>query len=123
MKQKALKWFLMLAITASAQAETVFVTLEKDNALAVVDPIEGKLIKTVSVGQRPRGIFVSPDNKFLYIATSDENTIKIIDATTFKELGKLPSGKDPETFALNPAGDRLYVSNEDDSLVDRKSVV
>jgi YVTN family beta-propeller protein len=49
-----------LAFTAlfSSQlhAETVFVTLEKDNAIAVLDPVEAKLIKTVNVGQRPRGI-------------------------------------------------------------------
>lgn len=101
----------------TAQAETVFVTLEKDNALAVLDPMTGQLIKTIDIGQRPRGIAISPDNKYLYIATSDDNTVKIIDAETYKEVGQLPSGEDPETFALNPKGDRLYVSNEDDNLV------
>jgi len=63
-EKKWLKFVLSLVLAATAQAETVFVTLEKDNALAVVDPIEGKLIKTVPVGQRPRGIVISPDNKF-----------------------------------------------------------
>jgi PQQ-dependent catabolism-associated beta-propeller protein len=108
---------LLTVLTTVVQAETVFVSLEKDNALALVDPVEGKLIKTVPVGQRPRGIALSADNKFLFVATSDDNTIKMLDADTLKELAKLPSGKDPETFALSPAGDRLYVSNEDDSLV------
>jgi len=75
MKKNVLGLFLTVALTGVAQAETVFVTLEKDNALAVVDPISGKLIKTVDIGQRPRGITISPDNKFLYVATSDENTI------------------------------------------------
>ena len=117
MQYHSLKWLLALSLISTAHAENVFVTLEKDNALAIVDPIEGKLLKTVLVGQRPRGIALSPDNKHLYIATSDDNTIKVFDANSFKELGKLPSGKDPETFALNPAGDKMYVSNEDDSLV------
>ena len=63
-------------MAASAQAEVVFVTLEKDNALALVDPLDGKLIKTVAIGQRPRGIVISPDNKVLYIAVSDDNTVK-----------------------------------------------
>ncbi len=121
MKHKVLIGVLTATLATTllglARAETVFVTLEKDNALAVVDPAAGTLVKTVPIGQRPRGIALSPDNKQLYIATSDENTIKIVDANSFKILGKLPSGEDPETFALNPAGDKLYVSNEDDSLV------
>jgi len=53
MKKNVLGLFLTVVLTGTAQAETVFVTLEKDNALAVVDPIAGKLIKTVNIGQRP----------------------------------------------------------------------
>ncbi len=104
-------------MSLTAYAETVIVTLEKDNALAVIDPIAGKLLKTVAIGQRPRGIAISPDNKYLYVATSDDDTVKIYNADTYEELGELPSGDDPETFALNPAGDRIYISNEDDHLV------
>ncbi len=110
--------FLIISLLSlTVQAETVFVTLEKDNALAVVDPIAGKLVKTIEIGQRPRGITLSPDNKFLYVATSDDDTVKVMDTETMTETGQLPSGEDPETFALNPVGDRLYVSNEDDNLV------
>jgi YVTN family beta-propeller protein len=85
LKKQGLGVFLALALAGVVHAESVFVTLEKDNALAVVDPITGKLIKTVPIGQRPRGIAISPDNQFLYIATSDDNTIKII-AKTLKLL-------------------------------------
>jgi YVTN family beta-propeller protein len=65
MKNKYLVFFLIMALNATVRAESVFVTLEKDNALAVIDPIAGKLIKTVPVGQRPRGIAISPDNRSL----------------------------------------------------------
>jgi len=98
-------------------AETVFVTLEKDNALAVVDPVAGKLIKTIPLGQRPRGIVLSKDQQQLYIATSDDDTIQVMDIKSLKAVATLPSGEDPETFAMNPSGDQLYVSNEDDSQV------
>ncbi len=107
----------ILLLSFFAHAETVYVTLEKDNALAVVDPIAGTLIKTVAIGQRPRGIALSKDQKQLYVAVSDDDTIQIIDTQTLKVTGKLPSGEDPETFALNPAGDKMYVSNEDDNQV------
>ena len=98
-------------------ADTVFVTLEKDNALAVVDAETQALVKTIPIGQRPRGIVLSKDNRFLYVAVSDDDTIQIIDTETGKLVGNLPSGEDPETFALSPGGDYLYVSNEDDNLL------
>jgi len=50
-----------LLCLSNVKAESVFVTLENDNALAIVDPIAGQLIKTIPIGQRPRGIAISPD--------------------------------------------------------------
>lgn len=108
---------VLFLISSQVSSETIYVTLEKDNALAVVDPIAGKLLKTIAIGQRPRGIVLSKDQQQLYIATSDDDTIQVIDINTLKPVGTLPSGEDPETFAMNPSGDQLYVSNEDDSLM------
>jgi YVTN family beta-propeller protein len=107
----------LLLISFQVFSETVYVTLEKDNAIAVVDPIAGKLLKTISIGQRPRGIVLSKNQQQLYVATSDDNTIQVIDIKSLKPVGTLASGEDPETFAMNNGGDQLYVSNEDDSLV------
>jgi len=110
----AIALFLM---STQVSSETIYITLEKDNALAVVDPISGKLLKTIAIGQRPRGIVLSKDQQQLYIASSDDDIIQVIDIKTLKAVGTLPSGEDPETFAMNPSGDQLYVSNEDDSLI------
>lgn len=100
----------------STQAETIYITLEKDNALAILDVATNQL-RTVKIGQRPRGIVISPDYKYLYIAVSDDDTIQVIDTETLTIVAQLPSGEDPETFALDPKGEKLYVSNEDDNLV------
>ena len=108
---------VLFLISCLVNSETIYITLEKDNALAIVDPIAGKLLKTVAIGQRPRGIVLSKDQRQLYIASSDDDTIQIIDIESLTPVGTLPSGEDPETFAMNPSGDHLYVSNEDDSLV------
>jgi len=106
-----------MVLTTPAQAETIYVTLEKDNALAVVSGPEGKLEKTVKIGKRPRGIALSQDGQSLYVAVSDEDTIKIIDTDSLKVVGKLPSGEDPETFVVDPEGQLLFASNEDDNQV------
>jgi PQQ-dependent catabolism-associated beta-propeller protein len=107
----------LFLISSQVNSETIYIILEKDNALAIVDPIAGKLLKTVAIGQRPRGIVLSKNQQQLYIASSDDDIIQVIDINTLKAIGTLPSGEDPETFAMNPSGDQLYVSNEDDSLI------
>ncbi len=83
-----------------------------------------QVIKTINVGQRPRGITISHDGKFVYICASDDDTIEVIDTATLQIVGTLPSGPDPELFVLSPDGKTLYVANEDDNLVtdDRRGI-
>ena len=109
----------LLAALASgaARASTVLVSNEKGNSITVLDGATLKLIKTVPVGQRPRGIVLSQDKRTLYICASDDDEIEQLDLDTYTMKEPLPSGADPETFALHPDGEHLYVSNEDNSLV------
>ncbi len=83
--------------------------------MSVIDLDQMKTVQTVPVGQRPRGITITPDGKYILVCASDDDTIQIIDAATLQIVGNLPSGPDPETFALAASGNPLYVSNENDN--------
>ncbi len=48
----------------------IFVSNEKSNDVTVIDGADLKVIATIPVGKRPRGIHASPDNRTVYIATS-----------------------------------------------------
>ncbi|ADJ23272.1 40-residue YVTN family beta-propeller repeat protein [Hyphomicrobium denitrificans ATCC 51888] len=103
--------------TSTADAYTAYITNEKDNTVSVIDTDKLEVIKTVKVGQRPRGIVMSNDGKWIIICTSDDNDVKVYDAKTLEYVKSLPSGPDPELLTLHPDGNRLYVANEDDNLV------
>src|SRR5580698_11244217 len=105
---------LVAAVGGRAEAYTAYVSNERDNTISVVDLDQMKTVKTVPVGQRPRGITMTKDGKELLVCASDDDTIQIIDTATLRVVGNLPSGPDPETFALHVSGNPLYVSNEDD---------
>jgi len=95
------KYLLLLTLFVSSSfADTLYITLEKDNALAVVNGSNGQLIKTVPLGQRPRGLALSKDETLLYVAASDDDTIQILDLETLNIVGDLPAGEDPETFSI-----------------------
>jgi PQQ-dependent catabolism-associated beta-propeller protein len=101
----------------AALAYTAFVSNEKDNTISVIDTETLAVIKTFKVGQRPRGIILSNDGKWLIVCASDDNIIQVYDTKTYELVKTLPSGPDPELLILHPSGNPLYVANEDDNLV------
>ncbi len=108
---------VLLALGGAAEARTIYVSNEKGNSITVLDGDSLKVVKEVEVGERPRGIVLSPDGKFLYIAASDDDTVQILDTGSLEIVGTLPSGADPEVIQLSPDGSTLYVANEDDNQV------
>ena len=61
---------LILLVSAPfAYAATAYVTNVKDDTVSVIDLDSWSVTKTFEVGQRPRGIALSPDNKILYVCT------------------------------------------------------
>src|SRR5688572_10316881 len=62
---------LMLAACGSAAAaHRVYVTNEMSGDMTVIDGGTHKVVATVPLGKRPRGIQLSPDGKQLFVALS-----------------------------------------------------
>ncbi|TJW86818.1 MAG: hypothetical protein E5X43_20335, partial [Mesorhizobium sp.] len=85
-----------------ASAYMAYVSNEKDNTISVVDTATMQVVKTVNVGQRPRGITISHDGKHIYLCASDDDSIEVIDTASLEIVDTLPSGPDPELFVLSP---------------------
>jgi YVTN family beta-propeller protein len=77
---------LALALTMASQAfaYTAYVSNEKGNTVSVIDLDKMEVTATVPVGERPRGIIMSGDNKQVYICTSDADHIEVLDTETLK---------------------------------------
>jgi len=105
--------FLSNAVVVNAK-DRIFVTNERSNNISVIDAETLTVEHTIDVGDRPRGIGLSPDNSELYVAVSEENKIVVLDPNSLKILRDFEAGSDPETFAVHPNGN-IYISNEDDA--------
>lgn len=110
----------------------IYITNEGSGDLTVIDGGANKVLRTVPLGKRPRGIQLSGDR--LYVALSgspfappgvDESKlpppdrsadgIGVYDLRQDKLIQILDGGSDPEQFAVNRDGTRMYVANEDAS--------
>ena len=92
----------------------IFITNEKGNSISVINGATLEVESEIAIGERPRGIGISPDGTEVYVAVSEENLIAVFDPKTLEVLRKFKSGSDPETFAVHPNGN-IYISNEDDA--------
>ena len=108
---------LAMLFANSAEAFTAYVSNEKSNTVSKIDTDSWKVTKTIKVGQRPRGIAYTKDQKYIMVACGNDDTIQLIDTQTDAVAGSLPSGPDPEFFTAGPDGKLLYIANENDNTV------
>lgn len=124
----------LLAIPPGAFAARAYVSNEDGHSVSVIDTGSDRVIATIPIGKRPRGLKLSHDGSRLYVAVSgvpkcpptepdaecaklkrdlSADGIAVVNTRTLKVLHGLKAGSDPEQFALGRGGRRLYVSNED----------
>src|ERR1700710_951064 len=107
LRRIAVAGFALFALALSfdpAFAFLAYVSNEKGNSISVVDTDKMETVATIKTGQRPRGIEVTRDGKFVIVALGDDDKIQVFDTKTRDDAGDLPSGPDPEQFILDPAG-------------------
>ncbi len=124
----AMAIWMVASLAQARDTGQVFVSSEKDNALAVVDSVKAEMVGTNKLCKRPRHLQLSPDRSQLLVACSDDHRIFVWDIAKKKVTDKHNVGEDPEMFDISPDGRMLYASNEEDAaltaydLVARKKV-
>jgi YVTN family beta-propeller protein len=82
----------------------IYVTNEGSNNVSVINRQSGKVVATIMVGRKPRGIATSlgRERPKVYVANSGSNSISVIDPTTNKVENEIPIrfGREPEGIAV-----------------------
>lgn len=77
--------------------------------LSVISLEEQKVVKTIPIGAYPRGINISKDSKFAYVAQMGGSVVHKITLGTW-ERETLNVGSNPRAIVLSPDDQTLYVS-------------
>jgi YVTN family beta-propeller protein len=119
MKLVLLTILFALATLAETPSPALLVLNKSDNAMAVVNPANGKVIGTVPVGRNPHELAVSEDGKLAFSSNMQGNSISVIDLTTLKEIHRvdLPNLRTPHGLFF--AGGKLYFTAQGDNSIAR----
>jgi len=97
---------------ALAQTETfAYVTNADDGTVSVINPTDGSIVATISVGFQPYGIAAAPDGTRVYVANFGSSNVSVIDTATNRVVETVRVGPSPKGIAVTPDGTKVFVAN------------
>ncbi|MBP1636493.1 MAG: beta-propeller repeat protein [Acidobacteria bacterium] len=90
-----------------------YVACARDDEIRAIDAATGETIEfsTVSPGDRPRELALTPDGATLVSANTGSNSISFFDAVSLTRQERVNVGSGPASVAIDAAGRRAFVFN------------
>jgi YVTN family beta-propeller protein len=76
----------------SPDMKWLYVSAEEADRVDVVDLAKGEVVKSVVVGDRPRGIGFLPDGTRAYVAAENADTVNVFDVATHEVVARIKAG-------------------------------
>src|SRR5882724_1342981 len=97
---------IICAFTSSALAQSLFVTCQKSNNVAVIDSSVDQVTTQIPVGASPIRIATTPDRLKAYVSNGASGTVSALDTVTFAVNATISVRSKPEESAISPDGGR-----------------
>lgn len=107
-------------IEFSADGKNIVITNEADNTITVHNIEDGSLVKTIpthELGDRPRGIKVSPDGN-TYIATLEYGNKFVVLDKDFNVVRTVDTAQTPYGISFDKTGNHIFVAANKDKLLE-----
>ena len=92
----------------SPDGKWLYVSAEEADSVDIVDVAKGEVVKSVKVGDRPRGIGFLPDGSRAYVAAENADTVNVFDTKTHDVIARIKAGKRSNGVIVRPDGKRVY---------------
>src|SRR5256884_7282446 len=103
-------WAVGTGSLSAAGAPKAYVGLFKDDAVAVIDTAQNKVLTTIAVPKGPHGLVVTPDGRKVYVSSDGASTVSVIDTAADRVVASIDVGANPHGLALSADGSRVLVS-------------
>jgi YVTN family beta-propeller protein len=98
----------LCACTPPHNGPLAYVSNERDGTITIIDIETDRVISTIKVGGRPRGLRLGRDGKTVWVAVSypsnqstRKDQISVIDAGSGNAINGFEVGTDPEEFVIS----------------------
>ncbi|NOY57991.1 MAG: bifunctional YncE family protein/alkaline phosphatase family protein [Calditrichaeota bacterium] len=111
-------------VLLNKSGDKLYVSIWGGSAVAVVDPINLSLLKTIAVGAHPNKMILAQDGR-LFVANANTDNVTVIDTKnndvvetiSVKPFAQAPNGSTPNGLAVSADNKTLYVANANNNCV------
>ncbi len=95
---------IFFPVSLAHAAPILYIPNQLSNTVSVIDGSTYSMITTISVGQEPYGVGVSPDGKTVFITNLAGDTVSVISTDTNTVTNTVSVGDFPFGVAVSPDG-------------------
>jgi len=107
----------------SPDKKNLYISLWGGDKILIYNPLQKKLIDSISVGDNPNDICFTKNGNYLFVANANDNSVSVIDVAKRKVIETLnaalypdaPSGSTTNSVALSADEKTLYIANADNN--------
>ena len=100
----------MTFVEATDNGKVVVATSSVDNKTFIFNTTENNLIAKIKVGNVPKGVKISPNENYIFVANELSETISIINLKNLTVIKEVPVGQVPHNIVFSPDGLKAYVT-------------
>ena len=102
-------WLFWTGPGVAAAAPKAYVGLFKDDAVAVIDTAQNKVVGTIPVPKGPHGLVITPNGRKMYVSSDGASTVSVIDTGSDRVVATIEVGANPHGLAVSGDGRRVLV--------------
>src|SRR3972149_5843437 len=91
-------------------AQTAYITNNGSSSVSVINVATNTVSATITVGNEPWGVAVSPDGSKVYVANYSGNTVSVINTATNTVTATIAISSGPVGISVSPDGSKVYVT-------------
>ena len=94
-----------------ALAQNAYITDFDTNKVSVIATPSNTNVATITVGNDPSAVALSPDGSAVYVGNFLSNSVSLIATSSNTVTATIPVGSGPAGVAFTPDGSTVYVAN------------
>ena len=100
----------MTYVDATDRGKVVVATSSADNQTFIFNSTDKNLIAKIKVGDVPKGVKISPNENYVFVANELPGTISIINFKDLSVIKEIYVGQVPHNIVFPPDGLKAYVT-------------